>query len=635
VAETAVTAAARPRVLPEPRETALAAGVAVSLAALAAADGGYYPTAWGWAGLVAAWVVAGLLVLGSPARPTRLELGFLAGIAGLAAWVLLSVAWSEDAVESVLEGQRVLLYATAALALVLVLRKRSVGHALGAALAGLALPLAYGLATRLFPDRLGVFDPIAGYRLTEPVGYWNGMGILAAMAALLALGFAARAQSLAARAVSAALTVPLVATIYFTFGRGPWIALGLGLLAAVLLDPRRLQLLAVSLAVGAPAGLGAVLASNSDALRREDAPIALAADEGERLALWLVVLAVVAAAVAVGFALAERRVVVPRRVTRGFAAGLAIGTAAVVVGVVVRFGGPVEMVERAYDAFDAPPPSVAGPDLGERLFSFSGSFRVDLWKSAWRQYEANPVLGGGAGTYEQHWLSDRPFEHKVRDAHNLYLETLSELGPVGLALLLLALGAPIIAACKARADSLVPAAFAAYLAYVVHAGIDWDWELPAVTMTALLCAAAMLASARRDELVLHLGTWARGAAVAATLVVAVVFFATLVGNTAIANSDAAVEDGNWSKAADEARKARRWAPWSSEPWQRLGEARLGQGAFADAEHDFREAIEREPRDFELWLDLARATDGPERAAALRRATELNPLSPEIEDFRAG
>jgi O-Antigen ligase len=635
VAETAVTAAARPRVFFEPREAGLAIGVALSLAALAAADGGYYPTAWGWAGLVAAWVVAGLLIVGSPARPTRLELVFLAGLAGFAAWVWLSVAWSDDAVESVLEGQRALLYATAGLAFVLALRRRSVGPALGAALAGLSLPLAYGLGTRLFPDRLGVFDPVAGYRLTEPVGYWNGMGILAAMAALLALGFAARARSIAGRAVSAALVVPLVSTIYFTFGRGPWAALGVGLLAAVVLDPNRLQLLGVTLAVGVPAGAGVGLASHYDALRRIDAPIALAADEGEHLALWLILLAGLAAAAAAGYALAERRVAVPPRVSRGFAAALAVGAVAVLVAVVVRFGGPVDMVERAYDAFDAPPPGVAGPDIGERLFSFAGSYRVDLWKSAWRQFEANPALGGGAGSYEQHWLADRPFEHKVRDAHNLYVETLSELGPLGLALLLVALGTPIVAAVAARAHPLVPAAFATYFAYLVHAGIDWDWELPALTITALLSGTAMLAEARRDEALLQLAGWARGIVVGATLAVAGVFFVTLVGNSAIAGSDAAVDDGNWSKAASEARKAKRWAPWSSEPWQRLGEAQLGQGAFAAAEHDFREAIEREPRDFELWLDLARATDGAERAAALRRATQLNPLSPEIEDFRAG
>jgi cytochrome c-type biogenesis protein CcmH/NrfG len=114
-----------------------------------------------------------------------------------------------------------------------------------------------------------------------------------------------------------------------------------------------------------------------------------------------------------------------------------------------------------------------------------------------------------------------------------------------------------------------------------------------------------------------------------------VIFVTLVGNIAIADSDAAAGDENWSTAASEADKAKTWAPWSSEPWQRLGEAHLGQGRFADAEHDFSEAIEREPGDFELWLDLARATDGAERAAALRRASELNPLSPEIEEFRAG
>ena len=635
MAETAVTEAARPRVFPEPREAALASGVGLSLAALAAADGGYYPTSWGWAGLVASWIVAGLLLLGSPARPSRLELLFLTGITGLAAWVWLSMAWSDDSVESALEGQRGLLYATAAPALVLALRKRSVGPALGAALAGLALPLSYGLATRLFPDRLGVFDPIAGYRLTEPVGYWNGMGILAAMGALLALGFAARARSMTGRALSGALLVPLLATVYFTFGRGPWIALGVGLLAAILLDPRRLQLIAVAIGTGVPAGLGVALASHYEALRREDAPIALAADEGARLALWLVLLAVLAAAIAVGFLLAERRVDVPRRVSRGFATALVVAAAVVVVGVVVRFGGPVDTVERAYDAFDAPPPSVSGPDLGGRLFSFSGSYRVDVWKSAWRQWKANPVLGGGAGSFEQHWLADRPFEHKVRDAHSLYFETLSELGPVGLALLLLALGAPIVAAVAARGNPFVPAAFAAYCAYLVHAGIDWDWELPAVTILALLCAAAMLAAARRGEPLLQLGSWARGAAVAGTLVLAAAFFVTLVGNTAIAGSDAAAEDGEWSKAASEARKAKRWAPWSSEPWQRLGEAHLGQGDFAAAEHDFREAIEREPRDFELWLDVARSTDGAGRAAALRRATQLNPLSPEIEEFRAG
>ena len=72
----------------------------------------------------------------------------------------------------------------------------------------------------------------------------------------------------------------------------------------------------MTVAVGVPAGLGVVLASHYDALRRADAPIALAADEGERLALWLTVLAAVAAAAAAGYALVERRVAVPQREPR-------------------------------------------------------------------------------------------------------------------------------------------------------------------------------------------------------------------------------------------------------------------------------------------------------------------------------
>ena len=201
--------------------------------------------------------------------------------------------------------------------------------------------------------------------------------------------------------------------------------------------------------------------------------------------------------------------------------------------------------------------------------------------------------------------------------------------------MLLALAAPVAAAVVARRHPLAPAAFAAYLAYVIHAAVDWDWELPAVTVAALICAAALLAAARREERVLELSTKARGSAVAAALAVAAVAFVTLTGNNAIAASDKAADDGNWRKAEDEARKAKRWAPWSSEPWQRLGEAHMGQGDFAAAESDFRKAIEQEPRDFELWLDLARATDGAERSAALARAEALNPHSSEIEEFRAG
>jgi O-antigen ligase len=633
VTDATVDAVARPRILSSPWEIAAGVAAALGVASLAAADGGYFPTAWGWLALVALWLVAAILLLGTAVRPSALQLAFLGGIAGLGLWTWLSSAWSTDSVETVHEGQRMLAYTAVAAALVLAIRSTAVPSVLAGALVGIALPSTYGLATRLVPDRLGAFDPIAGYRLSEPIGYWNGLGIFAAMGVLLALGFAARARSVASRALAGALPVLLLPTVYFTFGRGPWIALAVAFAAAIALDPRRLQLLAASIVVGAPAAAGVLVAAQYDALRRADAPFELAARDGHRLALVLAILAVLGAAAAVGFDVAERRVALPSAARRGLAATVIVVAAVALGAVFVRFGGPITLAERAHDSFTAPPPSVQN-DVGERLFSFSGTYRTDLWKSAWRDYRHHPWLGSGAGSYEQWWLQDRRFEHKVRDAHTLYLEVLAELGPVGLALLLVALGAPLAAAVLVRAQPLTSAAFAAYAAFLLHAGIDWDWELPAITVAALVCAAVMLASARREERLLELGPLARGAGVAAALVLVLVAFASLTGNSAIAASDRAADDQNWTKAAEQARKARRWAPWSSEPWQRLGEAHLGEGEFAAAEHDFREAIDREPRDFELWLDLARATDGAERARAVARAHALNPYSPEVEEFRA-
>ena len=34
-----------------------------------------------------------------------------------------------------------------------------------------------------------------------------------------------------------------------------------------------------------------------------------------------------------------------------------------------------------------------------------------------------------------------------------------------------------------------------FAAYLVHTGLDWDWEMPAVTLTGLLCGVGLLAVA--------------------------------------------------------------------------------------------------------------------------------------------
>src|SRR5207248_3711639 len=84
-------------------------------------------------------------------------------------------------------------------------------------------------------------------------------------------------------------------------------------------------------------------------------------------------------------------------------------------------------------------PTVAGNPLHlrNRLTDPSNNGRLDNWTVAWRQFKSAPVVGHGAGTYQDAWARYRPNDHQVLDAHSLYLETLDELGVVGLVLLLI------------------------------------------------------------------------------------------------------------------------------------------------------------------------------------------------------
>jgi O-antigen ligase len=126
-----------------------------------------------------------------------------------------------------------------------------------------------------------------------------------------------------------------------------------------------------------------------------------------------------------------------------------------------------------------------------------GQNRPYYWRVAWKEYRLNPLLGSGAGTFDSYWLHYRPIDSFARDAHSLYVETLAELGPLGLALVLVALATPF-AGVRRRLEPLTAAAAGGYVAFVVHLAVDWDWELPAVTLTGVTCGAALLVGTRRE-----------------------------------------------------------------------------------------------------------------------------------------
>ena len=308
----------------------------------------------------------------------------------------------------------------------------------------------------------------------------------------------------------------------------------------------------------------------------------------------------------------ERRVASQLPRGRVLVGAALIAVAVVALAALVREGGPSAAADRALQAFrqEAPP---ASDNLDRRLLSVSGHGRADYWRVAIRMVERDPLLGEGAGGFERRWIQERTGPNNARDAHNLYLETLAELGPLGLALLLVALAMPLIRLRQARHGALVPAATAAYAAFLVHAAVDWDWELPVLVLPALACGTILLAEARTSPPV-PVTAPLRALGVAAAVGAMAVALVANVGNRALADGFAALERGDTQRATEDARRARAWAPWSHEPWQLLGEAQVASRQDAAARRSLGEAIQRAPEDWRLWFDLAIVSDAPRARA---------------------
>ena len=595
--------------------------VATSATGLLAADhGGYWPTSWGWAALALAWI-GGIALALRQGRLSRLELGWIGGLASLTAWTALSFLWTGSRTETALEVERTLVYVLAAVAVAALTRSATYHGLLWGAWAGSTLACLYGLATRLFPERLGVIDVVAGYRLSSPVGYWNGLGLLAAVAAMLALGLAADGPALARAAAAASLPL-LATTLYFTFSRGAWVALGAAVIASAGLSQRRLALAAALLIQALPAATAVWLAYRAKPLRLTNAPLNRAVHAGHSLAWQLLLVAAAAAVLALAYGFAAARLRVGRNVRRGFATLLAAALAGGSAALVVHYGGPAKVISHARHSLENRGGPPGGADLSARLFSLSSTGRLHQWHVALDEWRAHPLLGGGAGTYAEYWAAAGN-QTQLLDVHNLYIETLAELGPVGLVLLAAGLLTPLLASVRARHRTLVPIAAGAYVAWLVHAAYDWDWELPGVTIAAFICAGAVLAAARREGAPVRAGA-ARIGLISVVIVAGALSVFGLLGNRALANTGDALRHGNVAAALSAAEDARRWAPWSSQPWLALAGVRRAQGDRAGELAAYRQAVEKDPRNWELWLDLVSVSRGAERVHALARLALLNP-----------
>jgi O-antigen ligase len=506
-------------------------------------NGGYDATTWGWATLLPLVVIGLLLVTGRARGPGPLSIAFLALLAGLVAWTAISVAWSLDVSQSVLEAERGLVYVAAAAAF-LAFEREDVERLLIGLVAAIAVACLWALWLRAFGGA-GSYDvdsvgPGATRRLSEPLGYSNGLGAFAAIGAVVTGALAVSRRNV----VFAAPLLLFLPTLYFTYSRGAWLALVAGALASLALSAPRLD----------------------------------------------------------------------RRLLIAVAAALVVA----VVVALVRVGGPTAAVRE----FSGAGPTVKNGARG-RLLSLSGSSRAQYWHVAWHEYESHPLGGVGAGGFQRSWLRLRPAALPVLDAHSLYLETLAEVGPFGLALLVAALVLPVAAGVRSRGDPLAAAALGGYAVFVVHAAQDWDWELPAVTLAGLVCCCGLLLLAERGRRSLGRTTRVAGTVTAAAL--ALITLAALAGNESVAAARSALDRDDSAAAARDARWAERLLPWSSVGARLRGEAYLSEGDVDRARQSLQRATRKDGGDWEAWADLALVTQGDARDRAVARARQLNPL----------
>jgi hypothetical protein len=448
---------------------------------LAFFTGGYFTEAQAWAGLVA-WVLVAVAVglKAGPVPRTRSAWVAIAGMGLLAAWTLASMAWAPVRGNAYHAGQLNVLYTGVLLASCLLLASPGARAWVEPALAaGALIVIGYGLSERMVPGLLHFARSVSAQgRLEQPLTYWNAMGELAAIGFVLCARLAGSVHRPGWMSrLAAAACVPLGLGLYLSFSRGALFACVAGLIALLVAAPARAQVRALALSVVA-GGLAIAAAAPLTAVTSFTGGLSTREAQGAIMLVVLVVLMAGAAAVhgrVVGSARAGS-VRLPRRAP-WLALALVCGGFVLATGV-----GAKETT--------GPPALSTGSG---RLTSLE-SDRYAYWRVALKAFAHEPLYGVGAGGWSVWWLRYRTVNDFAQDAHSLPLQTLAELGIVGVVFLGMLVGGVGFAARRAHrlAPQMTTGALGAIVTYAAHAPLDWDWQMPAVTLVAIVLAGMLL-----------------------------------------------------------------------------------------------------------------------------------------------
>lgn len=476
----------------------------------------YYDTGvWAPIGLGIVLLCA-VAVVARPSVPRAPAALAIAGLLGLGLWSLFSTAWAQSVEGATIAGNRLLVYGTLLVLLIVLMRsQRRAAVTLGAAGMGVSVVALSVLGRLLGHDPSALF---LGGRLNEPLGYINGEGCLFAMGFWLCMALVESRRALLAGPAMALATL-MACLALLSQSRGTALAMLFALACALALVPGRTRrAYALALAGGCVALAGPELLHVYRGAGRGTVSLQAGHDAGRAILLealgaglaWALATRVWEAVRNRGFSLSRAR-----------AAGawtLAVPTLAALVVAVASAHAIRREVSDQWHAFThlgtmtaaAKAASRGGTSHGggaiessaesqTRLLSGAGN-RYDYWRIAWGLWKEHPLAGVGAGSYAPFYYQHRATAEDIEQPHSIELEALGELGLVGGGLLVTFFGAVAWGALRmhrlARSSALTRAcavaATGSFAAWAAQTSVDWMHLLPGLTAIALIAAAALV-----------------------------------------------------------------------------------------------------------------------------------------------
>jgi hypothetical protein len=615
LSELRLTDAAGPlvRLVPAAVLTAAALSLATSHGSIAAID-------WLGYAVLAALLLASVLVAGLAVSPGRLGLTSAFALIGLAAWTGLSSTWSAEPSLARDEALLTAFYAVVLLVSLLVFRwpNDRIGGTV-VVVAGIVL-LALVTAGRLAFGREPT-DLYEAGRLFAPIGYWNAQSAFFAVAFWPAVALACvRTLPVLGRGLAVGGASSLLAGWLLIQSKGTAAGLAFSAILVFALAPARLRIFV-------PAVISAVVAAAAYDPLTEPYRIQRAAEAGFEESIrsaGRATLAVAAIAFLVGtvYALVDRRVNLSSRALRVSNAMALIAVCAAALAGLITFlvsVNPVSFFEDKWESFKG----ASATETGSSHLVNLGSDRYDLWRVALGEFVDHPVAGIGGRGFGSAYVLEGHADLTSTRAHSLPLDVLSETGLIGIVLLVVALGAPLLVLLRRAPSDLIAVGLLGAAAYwLVHAAGDWIWTTPAAALPFFLLLGIGASPAVRNPLP------GKVAALGAVLAVALALVAFAPPWLSARLTAQAFEEQ--SHSGDELRWARRLDPLSVDPL--VAESVLAPSASARI-GPLRRAVEMEPRSGTLHYLLGKAyLEAGRRGAAgaeLRRAAQLYPRDPAI------